>query len=721
MRALVVICGALGVLGATAALAAWTLFPVEARAALMRARLFARRVKHAAIEAIPRPPLPPGTRSATTFTVEEAIYAKGLQRDVWQDYGWAPRELDGPGPAELRFAYWGGWIVARMQPTAPRFGGLLLKVKAPEDYGEFLRVSMSSDLIDNFPTVDVGPQHRRDAGDGWQEVFIPMQEMNPYGLDFNKITFHVNGRLPDAVVLLADIGLTKPTGPLPPPKPLPSRDAKAVLQCDKPGRAISPLIYGLAASDAPEELNAASYRWGGNPSSRYNFKIEAWNTAHDWYYQNVQGGSWQAFVDRAAKRNAYVTITVPMIGWVAKDTSSVSFPVSVVGPQESTDNWRPDAGNGRRKDGTLVKPLPPSTTSIPAPPEFVAEFVRKIREEDQRAGKRRVHAYILDNEPMLWNSTHRDVHPEPVTYDELLDRTIRYGSVIRKLDPDAKIVGPAVWGWPAYFFSAKDHAEGFDKKPDRRAHGDVPFLEWYLRKLREHEQRTGVRLLDVLDVHFYPQADGVYSDASDPATSALRLRSTRALWDPDYADESWINDKVHLIPRLRDIVARNYPGIQLSLGEWSFGAERHPSGGVAMAEALGRFAQQGLHSAYYWIAPPKDSPAYWAFRAFRNYDGAGKTFLNELVPVKVTGDVSVFASRDKARKRLVIVALNFSDQTEAALSLDFKTCGKARANRYFSYWGNREGLALQKGGGVRDGGASARLRPYAISVWEIEL
>ena len=45
--------------------------------------------------------------------------------------------------------------------------------------------------------------------------------------------------------------------------------------------------------------------------------------------------------------------------------------------------------------------------------------------------------FALDNEPMLWNSTHRDVHPDPVTYDELLDRTIRYGSAVRAADPDA--------------------------------------------------------------------------------------------------------------------------------------------------------------------------------------------------------------------------------------------------------------------------------------------
>ena len=60
-----------------------------------------------------------------------------------------------------------------------------------------------------------------------------------------------------------------------------------------------------------------------------------------------------------------------------------------------------------------------------------ATSIEKIVAADAARGKRSVQMYILDNEPMLWNSTHRDVHPEPVTYDELLDRTVRYASAIR--------------------------------------------------------------------------------------------------------------------------------------------------------------------------------------------------------------------------------------------------------------------------------------------------
>ena len=120
-------------------------------------------------------------------------------------------------------------------------------------------------------------------------------------------------------------------------------------------------------------------------------------------------------------------------------------------------------------------------------PEDAAAWVTKIKAADAKRGHKVVFEYILDNEPALWDSTHRDIHPEGSTYDELLEKTIAYATAIRKADPDAIIAGPAEWGWPGYFFSAKDAKAGFKSKPDRRAHDDEPLLAWYLRKLARAE------------------------------------------------------------------------------------------------------------------------------------------------------------------------------------------------------------------------------------------
>jgi hypothetical protein len=289
---------------------------------------------------------------------------------------------------------------------------------------------------------------------------------------------------------------------------------------------------------------------------------------------------------------------------------------------------------------------------------------------------------------MIWSTTHRDVRTEPLGYDELVEKTIAFGSAVRKADPQAVIAGPSDWGWPAYFFSGKDAAAGFMRKPDRRAHGDVPLVDWYLQKLKEHQDKTGERVLDVLDLHYYSQAEGVFEGGNaktDKETSKKRLRATRSLWDPTYTDESWIKDQVRLLPRMREWTDKNYPGTKISVGEWNFGAETHISGALATAESLGRFAQYGVYSAYYWQFPAAGSPAIQAWHAYRNFDGAGARFLDWYVPSAAPEGTSLFVSRDESGTHAVAIALNLSPDDAFVETLDMSSCGAVVTRRSFTY------------------------------------
>jgi hypothetical protein len=526
---------------------------------------------------------------------------------------------------------------------------------------------------------------------------------------------------------LAGAGEIAPGAP-----PGPRRPAAFTVDCRAGGPRISPLIYGIAydfqhVTDHPHqwELGPTARRWGGNASSRYNWELgNAWNSAQDWFWENVDFTanprfSYAVFLDENRARGVQSALTIPMLGWVAKDTSSYSFPVASMGPQDGVDQWKPDAGNGLRGRKSLPSP-PPSRTSVPASPAFIQRWIEAIRAKDRRDGVRRVHQYILDNEPNLWSATHRDVHPEPVSYDELLSRTIEYGKAIRAADPDATIAGPAEWGWLNYLFSAKDVAGVHGMNLDRREHGNVPLIPWYLRKLREHEQKTGVRVLDVLDLHFYAQADRVHSEDGSPEIAARRIRSTRGLWDPAYADESWIHESVMLLPRMKQWIAESYPGRGISIGEWSFGGEKHMSGGLATAEALGRFGQGEVTSAFYFTYPPAASPTYWAFRAYRNFDGHGGHFLDTSVATTAEPETSIFASRADDGQHLVLVVLNFSPDLARAAAVDLHTCGAAGQASVYTYAGGPTGFV--KGGAALAGGAlTADLPPYSITVLDVTL
>lgn len=651
------------------------------------------------------------------LAVAESIYDAGLGQG-WQDWGWGAHQLSA-APARLNLSQYGGWILHH-DALSTRFGGLSFRMRAPSSFGAFLQVQLANGDDKSLPVVDVGAEVSRPLPGGWLEIFIPWSQLNPSFAPFDRVILHAKSSVAADWVQFDKVVLTRfdPAAAASAIAAAPSRRVSLMASCRAPGHAISPYIYGVAG-EVSSDLPATARRWGGNPTSRYNWQIDAQNTAKDWYFENQGSGGYRPFLDGNRAQHAVSALTVPMIGWVAKDKSSVGFPVSSYGPQRNHDPNRPDAGDGVRPDGVPIRPSSPTLTSVPAPPELMRKWVEAIHKEDEKSGARNVKLYFLDNEPNLWNSTHRDIHPDPLSYDELLDRSIKYGSAIRAADPGALIAGPTEWGWTGYFYSAQDAFIGVGNRPDRRAHGDVPLIPWYLKKLQEHDKASGTRVLDVLDVHYYPQESGVYGPAADPATAALRLRSTRSLWDPSYTDESWINDTVRLLPRLKEWIAQNYPGLGISIGEYNFGGEQHISGGLALAEALGRFGVAGIDYAFYWFVPPKNSPAYWAFRAYRDFDGKGGHFLDRSMDTRMDPSVSLFASRDDSGKHLVLIALNLDPTKGAEVNVDLAGCAPVASRRWFSYGAGSTSLVDQ--GTKTTGSVVETLAPYSINVFDVTL
>jgi hypothetical protein len=122
---------------------------------------------------------------------------------------------------------------------------------------------------------------------------------------------------------------------------------------------ISPLIYGVAKGAWAGETVK---RVGGNAISRLNWDLgNVWNTGSDWYFENVKGSETGLFdwIEEAHGHGVKMAVTVPMLGWVAKDTTSVGFPISKFGPQRARDPVRPEAGDGFRSDGKPIAPGPP--------------------------------------------------------------------------------------------------------------------------------------------------------------------------------------------------------------------------------------------------------------------------------------------------------------------------------------------------------------------------
>jgi hypothetical protein len=495
---------------------------------------------------------------------------------------------------------------------------------------------------------------------------------------------------PQSIFYLDDIvfvnsGLPTPTPPAPGQGPALSVDAAS----DQ--HTISPYIYGMnfASEELAADLDLPVRRWGGNSTSRYNWQNDTTNTGSDWYFENVPEETNAAglFINQDRRTGTKTLMTVPLIGWVAKRRPAghpydCGFSIAKYGAQQDADwSWDPDCGNGVRTNGTPITGNDPTDTSVAISSSFVADWVDHLAAVYGAADQGGVLFYDLDNEPMLWNSTHRDVHPEPTSYDELRDQTWDYAAAIKTSDPSAQTLGPVVWGWCAYFYSA---ADGCGPGSDYQSHGNTYFVEWYLQQMKAYQDAHSVRILDYLDVHYYPQAEGVaLSSAGSTTTQALRLRSTRSLWDPTYEDESWIADVaegpyVRLIPRMKEWVAANYPGTKLAITEYNWGALDHINGALAQADVLGIFGRERLDLATLWGPPDAGEPGAFAFRMYRNYDGAGSAFGETSVHA-ASGDqeqLAIYAARRISDDALTLIVIN---KTAAALTSDLSLSNFAPA------------------------------------------
>jgi hypothetical protein len=413
---------------------------------------------------------------------------------------------------------------------------------------------------------------------------------------------------------------------------------------------INPNIYGVAHATAADlnDLNTPLNRNGGNNTTRYNWQLNADNRGNDWYYESigdpsaVSGERGDTFFSNSRSANAQAMLTVPTIGWVAKVGASraklASFSIAKYGAQTGNDwQWFADAGNGVLTNGQNIAGNDPNDANVPSNSAFQQGWIQHLVSRWGTNAAGGVRYYILDNEPSIWHGTHRDVHPVGATMDEIRDKMLDYAAKIKAVDPSALVAGPEEWGWSGYFFSGYDQqygsSHGWSVLPDRQNHGGVDYLTWLLDAIRQNSTSAGLRLLDLFTVHYYPQS-GEFSDDVSNAMQLKRNRSTRSLWDPNYTDESWIADKVMLIPRLRGWVNGHYPGTAIGVTEYNWGAENHINGATTQADIYGIFGREGLDAAARWTTPASTTPTYKAMKMYRNYDGNHSTF----------GDISVAAA-----------------------------------------------------------------------------
>jgi hypothetical protein len=458
---------------------------------------------------------------------------------------------------------------------------------------------------------------------------------------------------------------------------------------------ISPYIYG--ANFPPTEAYIATggvtlSRWGGNNSSRYNWKLNVTNLDFDWYFENytwggtgiAQPGS-GAFISSVVAAGGSPIMTIPMLPWVAKDSTSNSFSVANYGAQCSTDPYRPDAGDGIQTNCSTnltgnnptdadVSLLDSPGTNDPAGSVYRNQWIASIAPD---YGKQ-PHFYQLDNEPEIWSSTHRDVHPTAAGYDELAADIVKEGHAIKSFDSAAVRFAPVFDSWWFYWNGANNN--------DKAAHGGLDFLPWLVNEILFNDVVEGSRSFDVFDVHAYfngPSTSGM----TTAQIRAAALRETRDWWDPYYVSESGaVNQNwatfteprktvAFVIPRMRAMANSIYPGTPVSFTEWNgaLAGEDDFSTALVDADTYGILGRERMWGASRWVAADQTSPAYQALLLYRNADGK-QTGLGAVSVSAINTQnpdfFSAYAATDTAGDTLTLMVINKDPVNPAAASFD---------------------------------------------------
>lgn len=466
---------------------------------------------------------------------------------------------------------------------------------------------------------------------------------------------------------------------------------------------ISRYVYGLNFPEAesvwgrnvPRGVTLA--RMGGNRLSAYNWETNASNCGNDCgdLYANdgfLGGGDKPGEAVRkraiwAREHGAAFLATVPMLGWVSADKAG-AVPLTIPVSERRASRFLVS----KARKGAPPSSTPDRSDRVVYQDEFVAWLDRQF--PGSRTDPETPIFWSLDNEPDLWGSTHEEVRGNRLRkdryvltgYDELVRLSVEYASAIKDLLPDAQVFGPALSNWNG--FTNLYHNDAPDPA------GRTFFLEYYLDAMRKEGERQGRRLLDVLDVHWYPEIASTNHQSitnewapQDSAMIQARVQAPRSLWDPTFRERSWVDrvtgGPVRLLPRLKELVARHHPGTKIAITEYSYFRGGDISGAIAQADALGIFGREGVYAATLWPqgaiwaykgdADRTYACTFAAFRAYRDYDGKGAAFGDLSLPATTSDQerTSIHASTDSSGSgRIVLVAINKSEQpVDAAVSI----------------------------------------------------
>lgn len=384
-------------------------------------------------------------------------------------------------------------------------------------------------------------------------------------------------------------------------------------------KSISPYIYGKnnnVSDNSGSPTTAAQWKFlrdvglrfsrenGGNNGSRYNWRLKM--TCHPDWYNNVYLHNW----DYAAKKlgdslpNAQGMWGFQLLGKTATNNSnnfndwaynSSSWWSGVL--QNLAGGGTPNSSGG-------------STATVNGNPNLYtknwpADSTVQILDHWFGAGglglnNSKIKYWSMDNEPDIWYDTHDDVMPTEPNAEAFMQLYFSVAKKARAKFPNIKLTGPipaSEWQWYAWNNSKVTALNG----------QSYTWLEFFIKRIAEEQTATGIRLLDVIDIHSYPgesnssdivQLHRIYFDTTYNYPGANGVKTTAASgWDNTITQE-FVFERFNRW--LTQYMGANH-GVKLGISEYGYTHNNANVSSVSYASLLGTFADNGVEFFAPWF------------------------------------------------------------------------------------------------------------------------
>lgn len=455
-----------------------------------------------------------------------------------------------------------------------------------------------------------------------------------------------------------------------------AQDVNITVNAAEGKRAVSPYIYGANNwFDKPAQFyKDAGLRMartnGGNNATKYNWRKKL--SSHPDWYNNVYTNDWDKMSkDVSANHpNMQVMWAFQLLGRVA---SSNAHNFNDWGYNQS--QWWSGVNQNLAGGGT------PNTTAgaTEALKEGDVNLYTEVWPADSTVGilnhwfgsgglglnKNQFVYWNMDNEVDVWDGTHDDVMSNGLLpANEFMDKYIEVAKKARALFPEIKLCGPVAtseWQWFKWSGGGTTINGQY-----------YCWLEYFIKRCADEEKASGIRVLDVVDLHNYSYAP----------TDADALQNHRMYYDKNYVypgangiksiNNGWDNslNKEYIFQRINDWLDKYYGvnhGITCGVSEWHTATDQKNvnSTAVVYASHLGTFANNGveLFTPWSWYTGMWETLHLFS-RYTKNYSVSSTSSLENTVSAyttvteKADSMTVIIVNRDMSSAHNVKVNLN---------------------------------------------------------------